>query len=82
MADMMDEDRGKNMKQKGRGHRAPINMEERYGSARFSELDPKAPPGPTPSVEGWVIFVTGVHEEAQVRHLALCVMLWRAGRQE
>uniref|UniRef100_A0A7S0WT30 RNA-binding protein 8A n=1 Tax=Chlamydomonas leiostraca TaxID=1034604 RepID=A0A7S0WT30_9CHLO len=56
-------------KKKGRGHREAQNMDERYGRARFSELDPKAAPGPTASVEGWVVIVTGVHEEAQEEDL-------------
>ncbi|KAL6752499.1 hypothetical protein V8C86DRAFT_2753144 [Haematococcus lacustris] len=68
---MMDEDgkAGSRNERKGRGHSLPQNVEERYGRARFSELDPKSPIGPTPSIEGWVVFVTGVHEEAQEEDL-------------
>eukprot|EP00199_Chlamydomonas_sp_CCMP681_P005027 CAMPEP_0119102566 /NCGR_PEP_ID=MMETSP1180-20130426/1274_1 /TAXON_ID=3052 ORGANISM="Chlamydomonas cf sp, Strain CCMP681" /NCGR_SAMPLE_ID=MMETSP1180 /ASSEMBLY_ACC=CAM_ASM_000741 /LENGTH=145 /DNA_ID=CAMNT_0007086877 /DNA_START=132 /DNA_END=569 /DNA_ORIENTATION=+ len=69
----MEEDQpargGAGYKLKGRGHNETQNMEERYTRARFTELDPKAAQGPSKSVEGWVIFVTGVHEEAQEEDL-------------
>ena len=59
------EQAGGGKKKKGRGHKDQSDMEERYAHAKFTELDPNTGVGPTPSVEGWVIFVTGVHEEAQ-----------------
>jgi RNA-binding protein 8A len=65
--DMAEGGSGPEYKRKGRGHRDFQDMEQRYGRARFSELKPNTGPGPTASVEGWVVFVTGVHEEAQVR---------------
>ena len=54
-------------KMKGRGHRDPTSLEDRYKTVRFTELEgaSAAGPGPTRSVEGWVIFVTGINEEAQ-----------------
>ena len=54
-------------KQKGRGFHDRSGDEDRGGdNRRFEALEPAAK-GTTPakSVEGWVIFITGVHEEAQ-----------------
>ncbi len=56
-------------KMKGRGHSDVSSLEERYKSVRFTELEQNTGPGPTRSVEGWVIFVTGVNEEAQEEDL-------------
>mmetsp|Transcript_27007 Transcript_27007/g.80082 ORF Transcript_27007/g.80082 Transcript_27007/m.80082 type:complete len:142 (-) Transcript_27007:842-1267(-) len=52
-------------REKGRGHKDPTNLEERYRNVKFTELEGSGASGPTRSVEGWVVFVTGVHEEAQ-----------------
>jgi RNA-binding protein 8A len=68
MADTMDAD-GDGRKMKGRGHRDVTSLEERYNNVRFTELEGGAGPGPTRSVEGWCVFVTGVNEEAQEEDL-------------
>ncbi|KAH6814855.1 RNA-binding family protein [Perilla frutescens var. frutescens] len=56
-------------KTKGRGFRDEVTAEaERNArmSARFDSLDSEGGgPGPERSIEGWIVLVTGVHEEAQ-----------------
>eukprot|EP00271_Cylindrocystis_brebissonii_P015436 TRINITY_DN38331_c0_g1_i1.p1 TRINITY_DN38331_c0_g1~~TRINITY_DN38331_c0_g1_i1.p1 ORF type:complete len:216 (-),score=58.53 TRINITY_DN38331_c0_g1_i1:824-1471(-) len=54
-------------KEKGRGFRQAMDVDdrdERYGK-QFESLEPGGGPGPQKSVEGWIVLVTGVHEEAQ-----------------
>ncbi|KAL6563752.1 RNA-binding protein y14a [Orobanche gracilis] len=54
-------------KTKGRGFRDEAAAEaERSArmSARFDSIDSEGGPGPERSIEGWIILVTGVHEEA------------------
>ncbi|KAJ0810839.1 putative RNA-binding motif protein [Helianthus annuus] len=53
-------------KTKGRGFREETGA-QRDGrmSGRFDSLDSGGGPGPERSIEGWIILVTGVHEEAQ-----------------
>ena len=66
MADMETEAVDAGRKMKGRGHRDPTSLEDRYKNVRFTELEgSSAGPGPTRSVEGWVVFVTGINDEAQ-----------------
>ncbi|KAH6759027.1 RNA-binding family protein [Perilla frutescens var. frutescens] len=55
-------------KTKGRGFRDEATAEADRNarmSARFDSLDSEGGPGPERSIEGWIILVTGVHEEAQ-----------------
>ncbi|PRW61188.1 RNA-binding 8A [Chlorella sorokiniana] len=62
----VDRPRGGARKQKGRGFREPMELEDRLQGGQFESLPAdKAGPGPAKSVEGWVVLVTGVHEEAQ-----------------
>lgn len=53
-------------KQKGRGFRERMDVDNRpsYGGS-YESLPTDKGPGPAKSVEGWVVFVSGVHEEAQ-----------------
>ncbi|KAA8549790.1 hypothetical protein F0562_001474 [Nyssa sinensis] len=51
---------------KGRGFREETDAERNNRMAgRFDSLDSDDGPGPERSIEGWIILVTGVHEEAQ-----------------
>ncbi|KAG9136253.1 hypothetical protein Leryth_003857 [Lithospermum erythrorhizon] len=54
-------------KTKGRGFREEAHVDDRNArlSGRFDSLDSHGGPGPERSIEGWIILVTGVHEEAQ-----------------
>ena len=62
-------------RRKGRGHGKQDAMEveqnERYSGsgAVFESLGGDAAGGPLQSVEGWIVFVTGVNEEAQEEDL-------------
>ncbi|KAA8528069.1 hypothetical protein F0562_035062 [Nyssa sinensis] len=53
-------------KTKGRGFREETDAESNGRMAgRFDSLDSDGGPGPERSIEGWIVLVTGVHEEAQ-----------------
>ncbi|XAR60350.1 hypothetical protein NMG60_11033683 [Bertholletia excelsa] len=53
-------------KTKGRGFREEADADRNTRmAARFDSLDSDGGPGPERSIEGWIILVTGVHEEAQ-----------------
>lgn len=57
---------GSAMRTKGRGFRTETDEERSIRmSGRFDSLDSDGGPGPERSIEGWIILVTGVHEEAQ-----------------
>mmetsp|Transcript_9361 Transcript_9361/g.26742 ORF Transcript_9361/g.26742 Transcript_9361/m.26742 type:complete len:165 (-) Transcript_9361:184-678(-) len=51
-------------KQKGRGFRERAGGDD-YSRGAYESLESASGPGPAKSVEGWVILVTNVHEEAQ-----------------
>ncbi|EEH56296.1 uncharacterized protein MICPUCDRAFT_58735 [Micromonas pusilla CCMP1545] len=49
---------------KGRGHAAASDRE--HASGAYDSLEPASlGPGPAKSIEGWIILITNVHEEAQ-----------------
>ncbi|XP_072996181.1 RNA-binding protein Y14A-like [Typha latifolia] len=55
-------------KTKGRGFReeaAAADRNSRFAARDFDSLASDGGPGPQRSIEGWIILVTGVHEEAQ-----------------
>lgn len=52
---------------KGRGFRQEDNSDRsnRLTARDFQSLDSDGGPGPARSVEGWIVLVTGIHEESQ-----------------
>ncbi|XP_058102946.1 RNA-binding protein Y14A [Magnolia sinica] len=54
-------------KTKGRGFREETEAErnDRFAAKEFDSLISDGGPGPQRSIEGWIVLVTGVHEEAQ-----------------
>ncbi|KAF5725463.1 RNA-binding protein 8A [Tripterygium wilfordii] len=54
-------------KTKGRGFReeGDADRQNRLAARDFDSLDSDGGPGPLRSIEGWIILVIGVHEEAQ-----------------
>uniref|UniRef100_A0A0C9QXY2 RNA-binding protein 8A n=1 Tax=Wollemia nobilis TaxID=56998 RepID=A0A0C9QXY2_9CONI len=63
----LNDGHGPPKKTKGRGFREETNVERnnRFAARDFDSLDSDGGPGPQRSIEGWIILVTGVHEEAQ-----------------
>ncbi|XP_022752377.1 RNA-binding protein Y14-like [Durio zibethinus] len=53
-------------KTKGRGfHEDGADRHSRLASRDFESLGTNGGPGPQRSIEGWIVLVTGIHEEAQ-----------------
>ncbi|XP_078440218.1 RNA-binding (RRM/RBD/RNP motifs) family protein [Wolffia australiana] len=54
-------------KTKGRGFReeTEVDRNNRLAAKDFDSLDSDGTQGPQRSIEGWIVLVTGVHEEAQ-----------------
>mmetsp|Transcript_17053 Transcript_17053/g.23866 ORF Transcript_17053/g.23866 Transcript_17053/m.23866 type:complete len:170 (+) Transcript_17053:74-583(+) len=66
--DVTEVDKKSRRKMKGRGFQEQGSLDGRYGgrSGKFEGMeDAKSRNGNAKSVEGWILFVTGIHEEAQ-----------------
>merc|ERR1712185_132695 len=59
----MEEDT-KGRKIKGRGAKSAGGDRYAGDAGVFESIDGGAGPGPQRSIEGWIVFITGVHEEA------------------
>jgi RNA-binding protein 8A len=71
---------GSAVKAKGRGHNQRGREDDSQRGGHYESVDEGAGAGPAKSVEGWVVIVTGVHEEAQVKRTwndAVCWLIYR-----